>query len=444
MHVLLIIIGCLVCLTNVSAQPSITIYNQDLGLVREKREVEYPVGTGEIRFTNVASQIIPTSVSFVSDRAVLLEQNYEYDLVDQAKLLQKYLDMEVQITTKSSGVVTGTLLSADGAVILRTAEGKISSIYAGEIVSVHFSALPEGLITRPTLVWKVQSKKGGKGSADISYMTTGISWIADYVAVVSADEKNLALTGWVSITNNSGTAYQDATIKLMAGDVRINPREDMARDGWPEMLTMAKSAGGGFEEESFYEYHLYTLGRPSTILNAQIKQIALFDPATTPIKKVYRYNAFMGDKKVAVSLDFLNSTKNNLGMPLPKGTVRVYQESSNGGMEFVGEDRIDHTPKDERVIIETGNAFDIVGERVQNDTRTAKNRTEYEYTTTIRNHKKESVDVLVTEQFWGDWELIGKTTSGWEKKSATQVEWKVTVKPDEEKSITYRVLIKHL
>jgi len=422
-----------------SAQVAVTIYNQDLALVRETRDLEFPKGVGEIRFVDVAAQIIPTSVHFMSDKAELLEQNYAYDLVSSDKLLEKYTDQKVELMTQNESVYEGTLLSSLGDIVIKEADGGIRSINRGQVLNVRFPDLPEGLITRPTLVWMVNGK-GGKGKGDISYLTNGMSWEAEYVAVTDDKDANLSLTGWVNVTNNSGATFKDAKIKLMAGDVNIEERRGR---GYPRVeramkMTMLSADAASFEEQSFYEYHLYTLQRPSTIADKQVKQLSLFPTAGTPVKKEYRVGP--NDDKVKVTLSFENREKVGLGIPLPKGKVRVYKEGPDGGLEFVGEDRIDHTPKDEKVKVSTGNAFDIKAEKSMTDSkdlgRSGRIET-WEYK--LRNHKKEAVEVVVEAQLsgWQNWKLLDGTTSGWVKKDADTVEWTVKLKADEEGIVTY-------
>jgi len=431
----------LLAVGSVSAQVAVTIYNQDLALVRETRDLEFPKGAGEIRFVDVAAQIIPTSVHFTSDKAELLEQNYEYDLVSSDKLLEKYTDRKVELVTQDDRQFAGTLLSSMGDIVLKEADGGIRSINRSQIVNVHFPDLPEGLITRPTLVWLVNGK-GGKGAGDISYLTRGMSWEAEYVAVTDDKDENLSLTGWVNVTNNSGATFKDAKIKLMAGDVNIEqPRRKWGgREGGVAFMVDAEASGRSFEEQSFYEYHLYTLQRSSTIADKQVKQLSLFPTAGTPVKKEYRVGPY--DEKVKVTLTFENREKVGLGIPLPKGKVRVYKEGPDGGLEFVGEDRIDHTPKDEKVKVSTGNAFDLKAEKKMidsNDLGRSGRQESWEYK--IRNHKKESVEVVLEAQLsgWQNWKLLEGTTDGWEKKDADTVEWTVKLKADEEETVTYIV-----
>jgi len=438
----LVAAGLISLLTCVHAEVAVTVYNDDLGLIQEVREVDFPKGIGDVRFVDVAARIIPTSVHFKSGKATLLEQNYEYDLVETKKLLQKYLDHEVQLISVDESEFFGTLLSESGDIILREKDGAIRSLTRDWVASVRFPDLPEGLITRPTLVWLVDSKKGGKGKAEISYLTEGMFWVAEYVAVTDKNDKSIELTGWVNITNHSGATYRDARIKLMAGDVQIIKDKYRRRD----LRAMSISEGAmsaaapQFKEQPFYEYHLYTLQRPSTLRDRQIKQISLFPTASVKsVEKEYRLDWQRNKSKPKVTLIFRNEEKNGLGMPLPKGKVRVYKEGPDGGLEFVGEDRIDHTPRDEIVKVTTGKSFDIVGERKLIDEERHKGYYEKEYEVRVRNHKDEEIEVVVAESFWGDWTMLDSTI-GWEKISNELVEWRITLKPDEEKIFTYRVM----
>ena len=432
---LFLLAALLLIIAIAEADVAVTVYNENLGLVRDIREVEFPKGVGEVRFTDVAARILPTSVHFKSDMAALLEQNYEYDLVDAAKLLSKYIDHEVKLTDEDANVYLGMLLASSGDIVLRERDGKIRSLSRDRIVNVEFPELPEGLITRPTLVWLVDGKKAGKGKAEISYLTEGMSWHAEYVAVTDKKDESLDLTGWVSIDNRSGTTYKNARLKLMAGDVQIV--RDKGRGRAKRIFgATAESAAPQFEEQPFYEYHLYTLQRPSTLKDNQVKQISLFPTAAVKsVEKEYRME-WTGEKgKAKVTLVFKNEKQNGLGIPLPKGKIRVYKEGPDGGQEFVGEDRIDHTPSNEEVRVSTGKAFDIVGERRETDRK----RNERAVEIKIRNRKDETVEIIVPEYLHGDWTIL-EATEGWEKKSATVIEWKVKVKSDEEKVITYRVL----
>jgi len=330
-------------------------------------------------------------------------------------------------------------------VVLKQQDGSIRSLSGERVVDVQFPDLPEGLITRPTLVWMTDSPKGGNGKAEISYLTNGMSWASEYVAVTDKDDKSLSLTGWVNIENNSGATYRDARIKLMAGDVQVIEERRDRRKFVGARAELAAAQAPQFEEQPFYEYHLYTLQRPSTLRDSQVKQISLFPTAgVKEVKKEYRYDLSQqryGSKPddVKVTLIFKNSEANDLGMPLPKGKVRVYKEGPDGGLEFVGEDQIDHTPHNEEIRVSTGNAFDVVGERAELERTRGGN--EYKIEFKIRNHKKETISVIVADRIWGDWTILEASPSDWKKKKSDTIEWEITVRPEEERTITYRVLI---
>jgi len=424
---------------------AVTIYNDNLALVRDIRTLTFQKGVQEFRFVDVAAQMDPTSVHFKSlDPAqplAILEQNFEYDLVGTSRLLEKYIDQDVLATIRGGSTVQGTLLSALGDdIIIRTDNGQIRAVKAAAVESIVFPALPNGLITRPTLVWLLDSEKGGAVKSELSYLTSGMSWHAEYVAVVNDKDTQLDLAGWVSIDNQSGADYQDAKLKLVAGDVHRAEE----RPQYPEMakmrVAMAAADESMFEEKSFFEYHLYTLQRPATVKNRQIKQLSLFEPQTSPVKKVYSYDGVRDPKKIQVQLEFKNSVENNLGMPLPAGKVRVYKRDSDLSQEFIGEDNLDHIPKDEIVRLTMGNAFDVVGERNVKRVEKLSERSRQETVEiTLRNHKEENIKVTVIEHFYGDWKFIGKTPEI-VKKTADRVEFLVDVAADGETKFEYTVL----
>ena len=434
----------------VSVQPAessvaVTIYNQDLGLVKEVRELEFQKGKSVIKFTDVAAQIDPTSVHFkpvdVPDKVAILEQNYQYDLVSSSKILQKYVDKEIEIFTKQDKSYKGQLLSySKDNLTLKEPEGAIRIVRLEEVRDMYFPSLPEGLITKPTLVWLLDSQVSGKRKAEVSYLTSGINWHAEYVAVVDQLDRNLELAGWVSIDNRSGATYEDAKVKLIAGEVhrvreeRIPPR--LAKD------VFAAAAGAPqFEEKPFFEYHLYTLLRPSTIKDNEIKQVTLFPTTDVKVKKVFTYDGARDEKRVKVELEFKNSSTEGLGIPLPKGKIRVYKADVDKSLEFVGEDLIDHTPKDEKVRVFLGHAFDIVGERKRTDFRQlGEDVSEESYEIKLRNHKEEAVEVVVVEHFraYVNWEIL-ESNFKYEKKDASTIEFKIALEKDEEKILNYTV-----
>lgn len=434
----------------VAAEPqvSVTIYNDDLALVREVRSIQLDEGVQEYKFVDVASRIDPTSVHFKSltdpNSIVLLEQNYEYDLVGTERLLQKYIDQELTATIEEGGTVTGTLLSSTGGdIIVQLENGQIRALKSEAVQSVFFPSLPEGLITRPTLVWMLDSQKAGQHESEISYLTSGIQWHAEYVAVVNETDTQLDLGGWVSIENNSGTAYENSKIKLVAGDVhRVRQPQPRPMRNQVYAMSAAKETAQ-FEEREFFEYHLYTLQRPATIKNRQIKQLSLFSPQTAEVEKIYSYDGEYHGKKVNVRLEFKNSKENGLGMPLPRGKVRVYKRDSDDSQEFIGEDAIDHTPKDETLRLTMGSAFDIVGERTVKDVQQINKRSRQQTVEiTLRNHKEQQVEVLVIEHLYGDWKFVGSTPPV-HKKTADRVEFQVQVPADGENTFEYTVLFQY-
>ncbi|MGB2698360.1 MAG: DUF4139 domain-containing protein [Candidatus Zixiibacteriota bacterium] len=425
---------------------AITIYNKDLALVKDTRMLDFQKGKNEIKFTNVAAQIDPTSVHFKAvdspDKVMILEQNYQFDLVSSDKILEKYVDKEIQIKTKGEKLYTGVLLSyASDNLTLKEKDGGIRIVSRSEVMDLFFPSLPEGLITQPTLLWWLESQIQGKQKAQVSYLTTGINWHAEYVGVVDEKDQNLEIAGWVSINNRSGATYKEAKMKLVAGEVhrveerRVRPL--LAKGIELEAVEMARP----FEEKAFFEYHLYTLKRPATIKDKEIKQITLFPTEKVKVDKIFIYDGAREAKKVKVNLEFVNSQEQGLGIPLPEGKIRVYKEDVDKSLEFVGEDKIDHTPKNEKVRVYLGDAFDVVGERKRTDyKRISDDVWEESYEIKLRNHKKEAIEVTVVEHllYYAEWEII-RSNFEYNKKDAQTIEYKIPVQPDEEKVITYTV-----
>jgi len=424
---------------------SLTVYNQDLALVREIRTMTLKAGVSTVSFTGVSERIDPTSVHFQSlttpKKAVILEQNFEYDLVNAGKILEKYVDQDVRLVTEKGELFEGTLLSASGGdIVIQTREGKVQIIRPEKVQNFDFPKLPDGLITRPTLVWLVKNDGPEIHKTEIRYLTEGINWHAEYVAITDSLDKNLDLSGWVSIDNRSGATYPNATLKLVAGDIhRVEPPVPLTT--YRADMAMAKAeAAPQFEEESFFEYHLYTLLRSATIKNNQIKQLSLFPSVRTKSQKIFLFDGAQSDKKVRVYVEFRNSTKEGLGLPLPKGKIRVYKQDRGGALEFVGEDQLDHTPVDEKVRILLGNAFDCVGERISKAVRKLSDRSrEEEIVVSLRNHKETAVDMVVVEHLWGDWKIT-KSSHEYKTKDSRTVEWSVPVPARGETMVSFTVL----
>ena len=428
---------------------AITIYNNNLALVKDSRSIDLKKGINKIQYNDVAALIDPTSVHFKSlshpNSVSILEQNYEYDLVNPEKILQKYIDKDINVFTDNDGPFRGSLLSSSHKYItLKTKSGNIKIISLNSVVNLDFPELPEGLITKPTLMWSLQNNKDGTHHTEVSYLTSGINWHAEYVAVTKKDDSILELSSWVSVDNKSGIDYENARLKVVAGDVHIvqkysTPRSLMKTNGY----ALAEAAPPQFTQKSFFEYHLYTLQRKATINNNQIKQISLFPTSETKITKIYIYNGGNYGDDVRVNLEFKNSKSAGLGIPLPKGKVRVYKkDDADNSLEFVGEDIIDHTPKDEKVRIYLGNAFDIKGKRIKKSSkRLSNNAREETWQITLKNHKETDVTVFVVENLRGDWEILEKSHS-YIKKDANTIEFEISLEKDNEVNIEYRVLLK--
>jgi hypothetical protein len=440
-------------------------------LVRVDRDLELARGRSTLKFTDVAALIDPTTVQFrsLTDPAgtKVLEQNFQFDLVSTEKLLSRYVDRKVSAESQQGDgvkVVEGTLLSANDGLVLRGDDGQIHALRNWS--NIRFGELPGGLITRPTLEWDILAAKGGSHRARVSYQTGGITWWADYNLIFTegadANSGFVDVGAWVSLLNQSGTSYQDAKLKLIAGDVnRVQPEQKAFRNRVYEMAAVADAAPPGFEEKAFFEYHLYTLGRPATIPNNSTKQIELFDAATrVPANRQLVYYGAEGygfygslnldreygptsNTKVDVWLTLKNDKASGLGMPLPAGRIRVsQQDKADGSMEFIGEDKIDHTPRDEDVRVKLGTAFDVVGERRQTDfALNSKGRVmEEAFEIKVRNHKDQAVNVVVRENLyrWSKWTLIQQSTPS-EKKDARTIEFPVRIAADGEAVVTYRV-----
>ncbi len=440
-------------------------------MIRQERPLRLENGRSTVKFTDVAALIDPTTVTFTSlsePRTRVLEQNFQFDLVSTDKLLLKYLDRPITVERAfGNQVVTssGTLLSAVDGLVLRADDGSIHALRG--YTSVRFPDLPGGLNTKPTLVWDILSPRAGEQRTRVTYQTGGITWWADYNLIFNdgkdANSGLLDLSAWVSIINQSGATYPDAKLKLIAGDVhRVEnqPQPMLAKRALEMSAAVADAAG--FEQKPFFEFHLYTLGRPTTLPNNSTKQIELFDQARqVPAKKVLVYYGLnvgpyaypnpvtdrdfgvQSNKKVDVYLEFRNDKQYGLGMPLPAGRIRVSQlDAADTSLEFIGEDRIDHTPKDETVRVKLGSAFDVVGERRQTDFA-VDNRAhwlEEAFEIKLRNHKEQPVEVLVKENLyrWSNWQILSKTHD-FTKEDARTIVFPVRVAKDGEATVKYRV-----
>lgn len=427
-----------------ASEIAVTVYNSDLGVISELRTLRFSKGVDRLAFRDVPSRIDPNSVQFSveSDRSdvKILEQNYQFDLVSSDKVLNKYIDEQIELIDKDGALITGKLLAHQGgSIILEDDSGKIQMLQSGNLARVSFPKLPEGLITRPTLFWLYQSDFSGELDCRVSYQTGGMSWAAEYVGVLSTDETKLDLSGWAAINNQSGKTYRNATLKLVAGDIHRahQPRPRGGRDLMKSMVLA--EAAPGFEEKAFFEYHLYTLPRKATVADREIKQISLFDPASADVEKIFRYRPDQGARDIEVSLKLENSRSTGLGLPLPAGRVRIFKADDDGSLLLLGEDRIKHTPVDERVTIKVGTAFDLVGQQQMVDLRRiSKKVEERDFEIELRNRKTEAVTIEIEKNLFGDWEI---TTSDFEytKKNATTLVFHVPVPAGKEKTISFTV-----
>ncbi len=443
---------------------AVTIYNDDLALVRDRREVTLPSGEAALALREVSARMRPETALLRSlshpQGLSIFEQNFDFDLLTPGKLLEKYVGRTVQVvrTHPQTGVdqaETATVLAANEGIVLKVGD-RIETGLPGRLV---FPDVPANLRDRPTLVVELASGSAARHQLELSYLTGGLGWQADYVAGLSADEKTLDLSGWVTLTNQSGTTYRNARLQLVAGDVN-RVRDELRLQ--PSMVmedARVKAAAPMMAEERLFEYHLYTLQRPTTLKENQTKQVALLDAAGVPLRKEYRLNGGshyyqgrygdLGEKlKVAVFVEFANRKDAQLGLPLPKGVVRVYKQDRSGQPQFIGEDRIDHTPENETVRLKLGDAFDVTANRKQTDFRKLGGDSRYNYRfetafeILLKNAKDEAVTVTVAEPVPGDWKMLSESHQH-RKGAANAAVWEVPVPAKGETVLTYRVEVNY-
>lgn len=444
---------------------AITIYNEGSALVRDQRQFDLSRGVNEVSFTDVASQMDPTSVLFKSltDPAgtTVLEQNYVYDLVNTNALLEKYLDQPIRVITTDGLAYEGTLLSGRDNIIIEDEDGQVQVITSAATQQFSFPELPDGLITRPTLEWKLLAEEPGEHDVEITYLTYGMSWEADYVLLLSEESTSLDLDGWVTLNNTSGATYEDALLKLIAGDLQ-RVQEDALATPTLEFERADEALGAApVEEREFFEYHLYEVPRPVTVRDNESKQIEFVTAAGVPSEKFFVYDglqcqnnywycsfygSFQSDPtygtqsnpKVMVMVEF---DTENVEADLPRGQVRLYQEDIDGAALLIGEQSIDHTPEGEILQLYVGDAFDIVGERVQTDFRNPSHNTiEEDFEITLRNHKDEAVEVRIVEHLlrWSEWRIL-RSNNDYTKMDSSTIEFRVDVPADGETTVTYTV-----
>jgi hypothetical protein len=441
---------------------ALTVYNSDLALVRDVRNVQLPRGTFDLRFMDIAATVNPATVHFRSltepSRVSVLEQNYEYDLLEPDKLLRKYVGRDVTLVrlVQDRGdtrqeEVKARLLSYNNGPVWQIGNEIVTGLHADHI---RFPELPGNLYSRPTLIWSLENDGATRHRIEASYLATKLAWNADYVLTVSRDDKLADVDGWVTLTNGSGTAFRNAKLQLVAGDLN-RVRQQFSRMDADMRLSAAAPAAEKMSQESFSDYHLYTLERKTTVNNDETKQVSMLEATGFPVRKryivdgqnfyyrnVHRPGSPIKDV-VQVYYQFKNEAAAGLGMPMPAGVVRVYQSDSKGGTHFVGEDRIAHTPKDETLNLKIGNAFDVVSERKQVDfEKIASNVYEVEYELVLRNHKSTPVTVEANEPIGGTWRII-RSTHEYTKTDAWAAQFNVLVPADGISTLRYRVRVNY-
>jgi hypothetical protein len=447
-------------------------------VVREVRPIDLLAGDNMVRFTDVATGIDPTTVAFKSltapDSTAVLEQNYEYDLVSGDKLLQKYLGKAVTVHVGHQGanaaapsVIQGDLLSFDENSLVIQTNGSVEVVSRSEVTQVSLAAMDANLTVKPTLVWKIHAEQAGKHQAQVTYQTDNIGWRADYNLTLNAAESASDVGAWVTIRNQSGLTYPDANLKLVAGNVRRisgPPADDLLRQMKLRRADeLADAVAPQFQEQAFFDYHLYTLQRTTSLANNSTKQIELFPSKTAvPVNKTYVYyglpDQFRGivyndsaysnrdlgtemNKQVDVYIQMDNTEKNGMGMPLPAGHVRVYKKDpADNSLEFIGEDTIDHTPKDEKLSLRIGTAFDIVGERRQTDFSATNRMIVESFEIVVKNHKAEPINAIVKENLfrWSSWEIT-TSSDNFQKQDSSTIHFPITVPANGQKTVTYTV-----
>jgi hypothetical protein len=439
---------------------AVTVYNSDIALVRDVRNLALPRGMSHLRFMDIAATVNPATVHFRSltepSRVNVVEQNYEYDLLEPEKLLRKYVGRDVTLvrTRQQSGStieeeVQAHLLSYNAAPVWRIG-GEIVTGFRAE--HIRFPALPDTLYARPTLIWTLDNGGGGRHRVEASYLAGKMSWNADYVLTVGRDDKGGDLDGWVTLTNGSGTEFHNARLQLVAGDLN-RVRQEYRRSADEALAERVAAAAPMMKQEAFSDYHLYTLDRKTTIANNETKQVSMLSGSDVPVRKRYVVNgqAFYYRNLhnpgspikdvVQVFYQFKNESGAGLGLPMPAGVVRVYQADSQGGVQFVGEDRIGHTPKDETLNVKVGHAFDVVAERKQIDfQKIASNVYEVEFEVTLRNHKASPIVVEVNEPIGGTWQIIRSSHKS-TKTDAWAAQFEVPVAQSGNAVVRYRVRI---
>ncbi len=443
---------------------AVTIYNENLALVKDRRKLTLATGVNTLAFRGVSAQMRPETAMLRSlDSAPLhiLEQNFDFDLLTPQKLLEKYVGKDIQIArlnpaTGKETIETATVLSTQQGTVVKIGD-RIETNPPGRFI---FDNVPNNLRDQPTLVTQISNQTKGAQTAELSYLTGGLSWKSDYVAELNADDSQLDLTGWITLTNQSGTAYNHAKLQLVAGDVNHVQPERIRVKMYEMRSEMAVStADSGVSEEGLFEYHLYSLPRETNLADKQTKQVSLLTAQSIPVTKqlllqganyyyLQQYGEIGRKMKIGVFVEFDNKEDANLGLPLPKGIVRVYKNDSQDNAQFIGEDRIDHTPKNETVRLKLGDAFDVTGTKIQTDFKKRPHSGRYHnaysssFELTLNNAKSEPVTVTVREPIPGEWRML-KESHPHQKVSSSMAEWKITIPAESKQILRYQVEVKH-
>ncbi len=443
---------------------AVTIYNENLALVKDQRKISLEQGLNYLAFRDVSGRIRPETALLRSlnnaGSLSLIEQNFDYDLLTPTKLLEKYVGRQVGIIkthprTGKEARIEATVLSVNNGVVLKIGD-RIETGVPGRIV---FDKVPENLRDRPTLAMKLNNDAKQTQDVELSYLTGGLSWKADYVAELSADDSEINLTGWVTLKNTSGTTYKNAKLQLVAGDVNQAPVERDMVMALESRAPVKYARSAKMKQQSLFEYHMYSLENPTTIANNQTKQVSMLSVASVPVEKEfllrgrdYYYRSSYGELgqklKVGVFMKLQNKKSHGLGLPLPKGVVRVYKKDQSGKAQFIGEDRIDHTPKNETAKLKLGNAFDITAHKKQTKFRKHKAEGKYHYAfessfeLVLKNAKSEAVTVRVLEPVPGDWKMLASSHK-YKRAAAGTAEWFIKVPAEGETRLKYRVLVRY-
>ncbi len=418
----------------------ITAYNQDLGFVTERRRMNLVKGLSRIEVTDIPALIDPTSVHLASGEGDIrvVEQNFQYDLADAGRILRRYLDHPIEAVLKEGEIKRGDLLSFDDhCLVMRSEGGEIGVVLRTEVVDVRLPSLPEGLRARPTLLWLIESDAARDAALELSYLTGGMAWRAEYIAVANEDDSEVELAAWISLENQSGAGFSEARLQLMAGEVnRVRqPRLLPSADDSMEYMLMKRKAA--VQEEPLFEYHLYALDEIVTVANCETKQLALFPSVRTAATKSYRYEGGRHSRNVQVFMELENREDRGLGIPLPAGKIRTFKKDSGGRLQFIGEDTVEHTPQNEKIKLTVGTAFDIVGERkVVSDKRLSKEEAAEDIEVRVRNRKPQPVEVTVRETLWSHWRIM-KSSHEYTPRNANSVDFKLTVPANGEEVLTF-------